>query len=193
MGLLALFGRFGMKKPEGPYFNFVRVAMIFTWIILMAYILVGPLMALVWDTNPNLTITYKQAEGAPVVGSYPQKYEGTGPIAHSPRGLENLHLSPGSWSHVAIFWILVFLIFGAQISQLINNPTILYMIVVTIPMAPLFNSFGRIAAWLGLPSGIGGMWFAAHPLKFFNDFVLIAVAIILLKKMKKKPDILPKN
>ena len=35
---------------------------------------------------------------------------------------------------------------------------------------PAFNAFGRIAAWANLPSGIGGMWFAAHPLKFFNVF-----------------------
>lgn len=187
MGLLALFGKFGMKDSGELHFNFVRVAMIFTWIILLLYVAVGPVIALVWDTNPNLTVTYKQADGV-YPGSYPQKYDGTAPIINNPRGLENLHLSPGSWSHVAIVWILVLLIFGGQISRLINSPTLIFMIVTTIPMAPLFNSFGRIAAWFGLPSGIGGMWFAAHPLKFFNDFVLIIIVAIALWRLKKKGD-----
>jgi hypothetical protein len=185
MGLLALFGKFGMKKTGEAHFDFVRVAMIFTWIIMLLYVAVGPLMSLVWNTNPDLTISFAQPEGSPVVGPYPDQYTGTAPIAHSPRGLENLHLSPGSWSHVAIFWLLAFLIFGGQISKLINSPTLLFMIVTTIPLGPLFNSFGRIAAWLALPAGIGGMWFAAHPLKFFNNFILIALAIIMMVQLKK--------
>ncbi|MDI6787494.1 MAG: hypothetical protein QME51_03910 [Planctomycetota bacterium] len=185
MGLLALFGKFGLKDTGELHFNFVRVAMIFTWIILLLYVAVGPVISLVWDTNPNLTVTYNQADGV-YPGKYPQKYDGTAPVVNNPRGLENLHLSPASWSHVAIFWILVLWIFGEPISKLINSPTLIFMVVTTIPMAPLFNSFGRIAAWLGLPSGIGGMWFAAHPLKFFNDFVLIVIVAIVLYRLKQK-------
>ena len=36
-----------------------------------------------------------------------------------------------------------------------------------------------------LPSGIGGMWFAAHPLKFFNVFLLIWISLVMMYRLRK--------
>ena len=147
---------------------------------------VGPLISLIWDTHSDVTVTYKQPEGSVYPGAYPEKYKGTAPVVNSPRGLENLHLSPGSWSHVALFWLLVLLIFGQQIGQILGEPTLIFMAAITIVLAPLFNAFGRIAAWANLPSGIGGMWFAAHPLKFFNVFLLIWISLVMMFRLRKR-------
>lgn len=183
LGLAALSGKFGLRRTEELHFGFVRGALIFTWIVMIALVAVGPVLALGWDTRPDVTVTYKQPEGQPYPGPYPEKYVGTAPVAKSPRGLENLHLSPGSWSHVALFWLLALLLFGEPIGRTLGRPTLIYLVVTTIVLAPLFNAFGRIAAWANLPAGIGGMWFAAHPLKFFNVFVLVWIAAALMRRL----------
>lgn len=185
-GALGLFGKFGLREKKEAHFNYLRGAMAFAWIVMTILISVGPLISLIWDTHSNMTVTYKQPEGSVYPGAYPEKYKGTAPVANSPRGLENLHLSPGSWSHVALFWLLVLLIFGQQIGLLLGMPTLIFMAAITIVLAPLFNAFGRIAAWANLPSGIGGMWFAAHPLKFFNVFLLIWVSLVMMFRLRKR-------
>jgi hypothetical protein len=162
----------------------VRGALIFTWILMIALVSLGPVIALGWATRPDVTVTYKQPEGQPYPGPYPEKYIGTAPVAKSPRGLENLHLSPGSWTHVALFWLLALLLFGEPIGRILGRPTLIFLVVTTIPLAPLFNAFGRTAAWADLPAGIGGMWFAAHPLKFFNVFLLGAIVVAMIRRLR---------
>lgn len=185
-GLMGLCGRFGLRASREPHFHYVRGALIFTWILMIGLVAVGPVISLIWNTEPNLTVTYRQAEGEPYPGPYPADPAklGTSPVADTPRGLENLHLSPGSWSHVAILWLLVLLLFGAVISKVLAKPTLIFLVVATIPLAPMFNSFGRVAAWLELPAGIGGMWFAAHPLKFFNLFILGWITIVMMRRLR---------
>jgi hypothetical protein len=185
LGLAALWGRFGLRQTEELHFGFVRGALVFTWILMIALVSVGPVLALGWDTRADVTVTYAQPEGQPYPGPYPAKYAGTAPVAKSPRGLENLHLSPGSWSHVALFWLLTLLLFGAPIGRILGRPTLIFLVVTTIPLAPLFNAFGRIAAWANLPAGIGGMWFAAHPLKFFNVFMLGWIILAMLRRLRR--------
>lgn len=185
LGLLALWGRYGVRATRELHFGYVRGALVFTWALMIALIAVGPVIALGWSTHPNLTVTFKQPEGAPYPGPYPDEYIGTAPVAHSPRGLENLHLSPGSWTHVAIFWLLALLIFGEPIGRILGMPTLIFLVVTTIPLAPLFNAFGRLAAWMDIPAGIGGMWFAAHPLKFFNVFLLVWMGVVVVRKLRE--------
>lgn len=185
LGLAALSGAFGLRPSGALHFHFVRGTMLFTWVLMMALVAVGPILALGWDTHPDVTVTYKQPAGVPYPGPYPEKYIGTAPVAKSPRGLENLHLSPGSWSHVALAWLLALLLIGDRIGKTLNKPTLIFLVVTTIPLAPLFNAFGRIAAWADLPAGIGGMWFAAHPLKFFNVITLAVIAIAMMRRVKR--------
>ena len=186
VGWLALWGKFGLRKSDEAHFEFTRGALIFLWGLMIALISVGPVIATVWDTRPNLTVTFKQPEGISYPGPYPDDYIGTAAVASSPRGLENLHLSPGSWSHVGIVWLLTLLLIGAQMGKLIGKPTLIYLIVTTIVLAPLFNAFGRFAAWAEFPAGIGGMWYAAHPLKFFNLIILGWVAWLMIRALKAK-------
>jgi hypothetical protein len=184
LGLMALWGRFGLRAAGELHFGFVRGAMIFTWVLMIALVAVGPVIALGWATTPDVTVTYKQPEGQPYPGPYPEEYIGTAPVAKSPRGLENLHLSPGSWSHVALFWLLALLLFGEPIGKILGKPTLIFLVATTIPLAPLFNAFGRVAAWADIPAGIGGMWFAAHPLKFFNVFLLIWMGVAAVRRLR---------
>jgi len=86
---------------------------------------------------------------------------------------------------VALFWLLTLLLFGATIGRILGRPTLIFLVVTTIPLAPLFNAFGRIAAWANLPAGIGGMWFAAHPLKFFNVFILGWIILAMLRRLRR--------
>lgn len=186
LGLLALCGRFGLRPTGGTHFHFVRGALIFTWVLMIGLVAVGPVIAIGWDTKPNVTVTYNQPAEQPYPGAYPEDVKiGTAPVANSPRGLENLHLSPGSWTHVALFWLLALLLFGQQISKILRGHGLLFLAATTIAIAPLFNAFGRIAAWAELPNGIGGMWFAAHPLKFFNLFLLGAMVVLMIRRLKE--------
>ncbi len=184
LGLLGLAGRFGLRDTGEPRFHYVRGALVFTWVLMIGLVAVGPVLALGWDTHPDVTVTYRQPEGQPYPGPYPEKYIGTAPVARSPRGLENLHLSPGSWTHVALFWLLVLLLFGESVDRILGRRTFVFLAATTIPLAPLFNAVGRIGAWLDLPAGIGALWFAGHPLKFFNVFLLGWAAVSLIRRLR---------
>lgn len=184
LGLACLLGRFGLKAAGEP-FHYMRGAMIVTWILVLLLIALGPVLALVWDTHPNLTVTFKQPPGMPYPGPYPEHYLGTAPVGHAPRGLENAHLSPGSWSHVALFWLLTLLLFGQRLGQILGKPHLLYFVAATIPLAPLFNAVGRFAAWAELPYGIGGLYFAGHPLKMFNILLLFAMGFDVIRRLRR--------
>ncbi len=189
MGWLSLWGKFGLN-PRGTHFHFVRGALIFIWGALLLFISVGPHLALNYDTDPNLTVTYKQPANALNVGVYPDPnaYPGTAPNKGMPRGLENLHLSPSSWSHVAIFWLIIFLVFGEKIFQTIGKPNLIFLMAVTIAQAPVFNAIGRIGAWANLPGGVGPLFLVAHPLKTINILMLLVIAFIWIKKRKKEAE-----
>jgi hypothetical protein len=184
LGLGGLWGRFGLRAGADESFHYVRGALIFTWILLIGLAAVGPVIALGWDTRPDVTVTYKQPEGQPYPGPYPEKYIGTAPVARSPRGLENLHLSPGSWSHVAVAWLLTLMLFADPVGRGLGGFGPIFLAATTIPLAPWFNAVGRLAAWADLPAGIGALWFAGHPLKFFNTFLLGAVALVLIRRWR---------
>ncbi|MFN7181176.1 MAG: hypothetical protein ACK4NF_00665 [Planctomycetota bacterium] len=185
LGLITTLGKFGMKIEGGPG-DYIRGTMTFVWVLLLFLVSIGFLIALKWDTKPDITVTFKQPEGIPYPGSYPQHYIGTEPVAHTPRGLENAHLSPGSWSHIALLWLVIMLIFGQQIFETIGKPNLLFLIVTTIPLAPFFNAVGRFAAWLDLPYGIGPHYFAGQPLKTFNIIFLFIVSLVLISRLKHK-------
>jgi hypothetical protein len=141
----------------------------------------GPIIGLKWDTSPDTTVTYTQPEGTPYPGPYPAKYIGTQPVGGTPRGLENAHLSPGSWLHIVLTWQLALMLAGSFIfSSLFHMPTLVYLFAITIPMAPVFNFNGRILAWLDVPYGIGSLYFAGHPIKGFNILSLFVVGVVAL-------------
>ena len=122
------------------------------------------------------------------VGEYPdlEHYPGTAPVKSTPRGLENLHLSPASWSHVAIFWLIILLIFGEGILKAIGRPTLIFFLAVTIAQAPFFNSIGRIGAWLDIKGGPGPLYLVGHPLKTLNIIMLIIVMLLWMRKIKER-------
>ncbi len=187
MGWLALWGKFGLN-PRGAHFHFVRGALIFIWGALLLFASVGPHLALNYDTDPNLTVTYKQPASALNVGAYPDplNYPGTAPNKGMPRGLENLHLSPSSWAHVAIFWLIILLVFGEKIFQTVGKPNMIFLMAVTIAQAPVLNAVGRIGAWANLPGGVGPLFLVAHPLKTLNILMLIIIAAVWMKKRKRE-------
>lgn len=197
-GWHSLWGNFGLKEGVN---HFVRISLIFIWGAMLFYALIGPLLGLLYDTHPNLTVTYKQstskaegiyssgASGKQLhVGEYPdlEHYPGTAPVKSTPRGLENLHLSPASWSHVAIFWLIILLIFGEEILKAIGRPTFIYLLAVTIAQAPFFNSIGRIGAWLDIKGGPGPLYLVGHPLKTLNIIMLLVVMLLWIKKARER-------
>ena len=197
-GWHSLWGSFGLRDGIN---HFVRIALIFIWGAMLLYALVGPLLGLLYDTNPDVTVTYKQGSSKASgiyqsggsdnqlhVGKYPdpEHYPGTAPVKNTPRGLENLHLSPASWSHVAIFWLIILLIFGETILKAIGRPTLIFFLAVTIAQAPFFNSIGRIGAWLDLKGGPGPLYLVGHPLKTLNIIMLIVVMLLWIKKTKER-------
>ncbi|MEN2974791.1 MAG: hypothetical protein ABDH32_04330 [Candidatus Caldarchaeales archaeon] len=155
-----------------------RIALTVCFTGLAILIAVGAYIALTWNTSPFITVTYKQPEGASYPGPYPATYLGTASVKGTPRGLENAHLSPTSWYHVGVTWLLILSVFGAALFGA-NRPGLLYLFAMTIPMAPTFNMLGRFLAWLGIPNGIGSLWFAGHPLKGFNLIALFITALIV--------------
>jgi hypothetical protein len=161
----------------------IRLSVVICLSILAILVGTGAYIALAYDTTPYTTVTYKQPEGSPYPGPYPDEYIGTAPVKGTPRGLENAHLSPGSWFHVAVTWLLVLALFGNRLFE--NRIGLLNLLIFTIPMAPLFNTLGRYLAWLGIPNGIGALWFAGHPLKGFNIVVLFIIGLISLYAISK--------
>ncbi|MEM2020409.1 MAG: hypothetical protein QXU41_06925 [Candidatus Nitrosocaldus sp.] len=162
----------------------IRLAVVICLSVLAILVGTGAYIALAYDTTPYTTVTYKQPEGSPYPGPYPDEYIGTAPVKGTPRGLENAHLSPGSWFHVAIAWLIILALFGNRLFE--NRVGLLTLLIFTIPMAPLFNTLGRYLAWLGIPNGIGALWFAGHPLKGFNIVVLFIIGLISLYVLSKK-------
>lgn len=186
MGFLAARGKFGLI-PIGASFNFVRSAIVFVMASLFIFTMAGPYLALTYDRTPDVTVTYKQPEGGLHVGPSPdpQHYPGTAPVAKTPRGVENFHLSPASWAHVAFFWLIALLLFGDKILGALGVPNFIFLLAVTIAQAPLFNAIGRFGAWSGLPFGIGPLYLVGHPLKTLNILMLFIVSVLWMRKMKR--------
>ncbi|GFP28352.1 hypothetical protein, partial [Candidatus Hakubella thermalkaliphila] len=107
VGWLSLFGKFGLSALGDNYFHFARWALILIWGFLLIFTLTGPYLSLRYNKTPDFTVTYKQLDGGidgKHVGPYPdpkKDYLGTAPSKNTPRGLENFHLSPGSWRIMA--------------------------------------------------------------------------------------------
>lgn len=165
-------------------FPALRVSLTVALALILITAALGPYIGLKWDRSPDTTVTYSQPEGEPYPGPYPEKYIGTQPVAGTPRGLENAHLSPGSWLHIILTWLLTLMLAGNFIFvSLLHVPGLVYLFAITIPMAPIFNFDGRILAWRDVPYGIGSLYFAGHPIKGFNIVSLFVVGIIALYLM----------
>ncbi|MEM1664131.1 MAG: hypothetical protein QXD96_08420 [Pyrobaculum sp.] len=184
LAFLAVLGVLPRKgEPLFPTGAFrASLAVVYTMILVL--VAVGAVIALLWSTTPDVTVTYKQPEGVPYPGPYPAVYMGTPPARGTPRGLENAHLSPGSWSHVAAAWLLALAILTPLIVEKWKKPGLLYLFLVTIPLAPLFNTIGRFLAWATLPpmapGGIGALFYAGHPIKGMNVIALSLMALIII-------------
>jgi hypothetical protein len=162
-------------------FPVLRVSLAVALAMILITASLGPYIGLKWDKSPDTTVTYSQPEGSPYPGPYPAVYMGTQPVGGTPRGLENAHLSPGSWLHIVVTWQLALMLAGSYIfGSLLHLPALVYLFAITIPMAPIFNFNGRILAWQNVPYGIGSLYFAGHPIKGFNILSLFAVGIIAL-------------
>lgn len=172
-----------MTSGVGALYAFpaLRVALSVALAMILITAAIGPYIGLKWDRTSDITVTYSQPQGRPYPGPYPDEYMGTEPVAGTPRGLENAHLSPGSWLHVVVSWLLALMIAGSTIfGSILHVPDLVYLFVVTIPMAPIFNFNGRILAWQNVPYGIGSLYLAGHPIKGFNIISLFAVSLIAL-------------
>ncbi|MEM0468746.1 MAG: hypothetical protein QXT27_06090, partial [Pyrobaculum sp.] len=184
LAFLAVLGVLPRKgEPLFPTGAFrASFAVVYTMILVL--VAVGAVIALLWSTTPAVTVTYKQPEGVQYPGPYPAVYMGTPPARGTPRGLENAHLSPGSWSHVAAAWLLALAILTPLIVEKWKKPGLLYLFLVTIPLAPLFNTIGRFLAWATLPpkapGGIGALYYAGHPIKGMNVIALSLMALIII-------------
>jgi len=172
-----------------PYTPAIRVSLAFVYALILILVAQGAYIALVWDTSPNITVTFKQPEGVSYPGPYPANFLGTAPVKDTPRGLENAHLSPDSWSHVAATWLITLALVGSSFTTILveklKKPGLLYLFLVTIPMAPVYNMVGRYLAWwagfpAGAPGGIGAMYYAGHPIKGFNIISLFIIGLVLL-------------
>ena len=164
----------GIAAYDG--FAALRVSLAVALATILITASLGPYIGMKWDVSPETTVTYSQPEGTSYPGPYPAEYTGTQPVGGTPRGLENAHLSPGSWLHVVVTWILALMLAGNFVfGSLLHMPALVYLFAITIPMAPIFNFNGRILAWREVPYGIGSLYFAAHPLKGFNILSLFAV------------------
>ncbi len=169
----------GIASYDG--FAVLRVSLAVALATILVTAALGPYIGLKWGASPDTTVTYSQPEGTPYPGPYPSEYAGTQPVGGTPRGLENAHLSPGSWLHIVVTWILALMLAGDFVfDALLHMPALVYLFAITIPMAPIFNFNGRILAWKEVPYGIGSLYFAAHPLKGFNILSLLAVSVAAL-------------
>ncbi len=196
LGWLALFGIFGKRQNTEMHFDFVRGSLIFLWGFLFFFILMGPYIGLKYTTNSDVTVSYNQPNGGEFgnhVGPYPDPnaYPGTAPNKGTPRGLENFHLSPASWAHAGIFWLLIFLVFGGRLFRDIGKPNLVFLLAITTAQAPLFNAIGRFAAWADFaslpkfPTGPGPLFLIAHPLKALTIIILLTVTIVWMRKIKR--------
>jgi hypothetical protein len=193
IAFIASVGLFRKQSSSDPGHNLgpsppLRIALAVCFAGSLVLIANGAQLALVWDTHPDITVTFKQPEGSPYPGPYPAKYIGTAPAKGTPRGSENAHFSPGSWFQVAITWLVILALVGGQMFNggIFNKPGMIYLYAITIPLAPMFNMLGRYLAWLGIPNGIGALWFAGHPIKGFNLISLFIVALLAVYVIRKK-------
>ena len=167
------------------YLPSIRVASAICLIGIVILVAQGAFIALTWNTGPDVTVTYKQPEGVDYPGPYPVEYIGTAPAKGTPRGLENAHLSPNSWFHIALTWLIMLGIVGDKIfKDILGKPSLPYLFIVTIPAAPLFNMLARYLAWAGIRNGIGALLFAGHPLMGFNLIALFIIGLYLLYKLR---------
>ncbi len=172
----------GIATYDG--FPVLRISLSIALALILITSALGPYIGLKWDTTPDTTVTYSQPKGTPYPGPYPAKYIGTEPVGGTPRGLENAHLSPGSWLHIVVTWQLALMLAGNFLfNSLLHIPALVYLFAITIPMAPIFNFDGRILAWREVPYGIGSLYFAGHPIKGFNILSLFAVGLAALFAM----------
>jgi len=168
------------------YLPAIRVASAICLFGILLLVAQGAYIALVWDVSPDVTVTYRQPEGVEYPGPYPDEYLGTAPVKNSPRGLENAHLSPGSWYHIALTWLMMLGAVGDKIFRgILGRPNLIYLFIVTIPAAPTFNMLGRYLAWAGIPNGIGALFFAGHPLKGFNIISLFILGLYLIYRLSR--------
>lgn len=179
------------KAKELPFMPAIRVPLAVVFAMILILVAQGAYIALAWNTSPDVTVTFRQPEGLGYPGPYPEKFIGTAPTKGTPRGLENAHLSPGSWSHVAATWLIMLALIGSAIFvEKLRKPGLLYMFLVTIPLAPAFNMLGRYLAWwpdlpAGAPGGIGALWYAGHPIKGFNIVALFILGVALIYMLSK--------
>ena len=190
---ITLLSAVGLIKTAGgeasSYITPLRTAMAVCLAGILILIAQGAVIAIVWSNSPDITVTYKQPEGVEYPGPYPAKFIGTAPVKGTPRGLENAHLSPGSWFHVATTWLIVLAIVGDRIFRgILKRPGLLYLFAVTIPAAPLFNMLGRYLAWAGIPNGIGALLFAGHPIKGFNIISLFILGLVVLYLLARRQE-----
>jgi hypothetical protein len=188
LALLAAAGLVRTRASGGPSFMpSLKAALAVCLAGITILVAQGAVIALVWSNNPYVTVTYKQPEGSPYPGPYPSKFIGTAPVVGTPRGLENAHLSPGSWFHIALTWLVLLAVVGEKIFKgLLGRPNLVYLFITTIPAAPLFNMLGRYLAWAGIPNGIGALLFAGHPIKGFNIISLFVIGVIALYLLSRK-------
>ncbi len=183
---LTLIGVLPRSPSYNTYISALRASLAVVYAMILILVAQGAYISMIWDTNPYVTVTFKQPQGQPYPGPYPTEFLGTAPVKGTPRGLENAHLSPGSWSHVAAMWLTILGLVGPNIFvERLRRPGLLYLFLITIPLAPLFNMIGRYLAWWpglpeGAPGGIGALWYAGHPLKGFNIISLFVISLVLL-------------
>ena len=200
LAFLAALGVLPRRTTEElSYTPAIRVSLAVVYAMILILVVQGAYISLVWDTTPEVTVTFKQPQGVSYPGPYPAQFIGTAPVKGTPRGLENAHLSPGSWSHVAATWLVILALVGPRIIvEKFKRPGLFYLLLITIPIAPLFNMLGRYLAWWpglpeGAPGGIGALWYAGHPLKGFNIITLFSLGIATLYIMSRETRIQSKH
>jgi hypothetical protein len=200
LGFVSTLGKLGLRAIEDNYFHYTRWAIAIVWGLLLVLVLVGPHIALRYTTTPDLTVSFRQPDGGidgrhigPYADTRPGYYLGSAPLKGNPRALEKAHLSPGSWAHVAIFWLLILMVFGKQIFPTIGTPTFLFALASLIMLAPIMNTIGRTAAIAGLPGGMGALFYAGHPLKTLNTLALLIVMGVLMVKLRRQEIAANKN
>ncbi|MCS7126910.1 MAG: hypothetical protein NZ953_00750 [Thaumarchaeota archaeon] len=192
MMIPAAFGYFSAKPAaergvSGPHVPAYRWGIAIIFIGIAVTVAIGASIAMIWDTNPNVTVTYRQPEGSPYPGPYPAKYIGTAPARGTPRGWELAHFSAGSWYHVAAIWMITLLVFGP--SLLGARIGLLILLAALIPLAPTFNLASRFLTLFGIPNSPGALWFAGHPSMGFAIialFIIGVASIYLIAKGKKQ-------
>ncbi|MEM2351529.1 MAG: hypothetical protein QXT26_03895 [Thermoproteota archaeon] len=94
------------------------------------------------------------------------------------RNIENLHLSPGSWTYTKMITLI-----GITLLP-ISTSTKLFLGILA-ALAPTFNAVGRYTAAIGFPAvGPGALIMAGHPLFVLFQLSSIIVVVYVWKKTK---------